>query len=131
MHPLDPLWAYRTSSKSATGFSPFSLMYGTKVISPTEVMIPSLRVMQARRKEKEKEVSTAERCEDLEELDEKREEAQERSHRYRQRMIEANGRTIKEIMFTERQLVLRTVDHVRRDMAGPSKFSPNGKDPSW
>ena len=113
MHPLDALWAYRTSPKSATGFSPFSLVYGTKVISPAEVMIPSLRVMQARRKKKEKEVFTAERCEDLEELDEKREEAQERSHRYRQRMTEANGRTIKEGMFTEGQLVLKTVDHVR------------------
>ena len=79
---------FRTSPKSAIGFSPFSLVYGTKVISPAEAMIPSLRVMQARRKEKEKEVFTAERCEDLEELDEKKEEAQERSHRYRQRMTE-------------------------------------------
>ena len=54
-----------------------------------------------------------ERCEDLEGLDEKREEAQERSHRYKERMIEAYGRTIKERMFTEGQLMLRTVDHVK------------------
>ena len=48
-------------------------------MSPAEVMTPSLRVMQMRKKvkEKEKEVFTAERCEDLEGLDEKREEAQE------------------------------------------------------
>ena len=39
-------------------------------MSPTEVMIPSLRVMQMRKKEKEKEVFMAERCEDLEVLDE-------------------------------------------------------------
>jgi len=55
-HLPDALWAYRSSPKSATGFSPFSLVYRTEVVSPAEVMIPSLRVMQARRKEKEKEV---------------------------------------------------------------------------
>jgi len=54
-----------------------------------------------RKKEKEKKVFTAERCKDLEGLDEKREEAQECSCRYKQRMIEAYGRTIKEIFFTE------------------------------
>ena len=30
---------------------------------------------------------------------------------------------LKERMFTEEQLVLRIADHVRRGMAGPSKFS--------
>ena len=42
-----------------------------------EVMTPSLRVMQMQKKENEKEVFTAERCENLEGLDEKKEEAQE------------------------------------------------------
>ena len=42
-----------------------------------------------------------ERCEDLEGLDEKRKEAQERSHRYRQKMTEAYGRTTKERVFVE------------------------------
>ena len=39
-------------------------------------------------------------------------------------MIEAYGRTIKERTFTKGQLVLKTLGHVRRGMAGPSKFSP-------
>ena len=70
MHLPDALWAYRKSSKSATGFSPFSLVYGIEVVSPAEIVIPSLRVMQMREKEKEGEVFAAERFEDLEELDE-------------------------------------------------------------
>ena len=74
-HLPDALWAYKKSLKSATGFSPFSLVYGTEVVSPAEIMTPSLRVMQTREKEKEGEVFPAERCEDLEGLDEKREEA--------------------------------------------------------
>ena len=47
-----------------------------------------------------------------------------------QKMIKAHGRTIKERMFTEGQLVLRTADHVRKGMAGPSKFSPKWDGPS-
>ena len=105
------------------GILPFSLVYEIEVVSPAEV-IPSQRVIQMQKKEKEKEVFMVERFEDLEGLDEKREEAQKRSHRYRQRMTEAYGRAIKERMFTEGQLMLRIADHVRQGMAGPSKFSP-------
>nr|XP_023899321.1 uncharacterized protein LOC112011173 [Quercus suber] len=68
MHLPDALWAYRSSPKSATGFSPFSLVYGTEVVSPAEIMTPSLRVMQMQEKEKEEEVFVAERCEDLKDL---------------------------------------------------------------
>ena len=75
MHLLDALWAYRNSPKSATGFSPFSLVYGTEVVSPAEIMTPSLRVMQMQEKEKEEEVFAVERREDLEGLYEKREKA--------------------------------------------------------
>ncbi|XP_075665286.1 uncharacterized protein LOC142634939 [Castanea sativa] len=123
-HLPDALWAYRNSPKSATWFSPFSLVYGTEVMSPTEIMTPSLRVMQMKEKEKEKEVFAAERYEDLEGLDEKREEAQERSRRYRRRMAGAYDRMTKERVFAEGQLVLKVADYVRRSMARPSKFAP-------
>ena len=73
-HLPDALWAYRKSPKSATGFSPFFLVSGTEVVSPAEVMTPSLKVMQIQGKEKEEEVFTVERSEDLEGLDERREE---------------------------------------------------------
>ena len=99
MHLSDALWAYRNSPKSATGFSPFSLVYGTEVVSPAEVMTPSLRVMQMREKEKEEEVFAANRYEDLEGLDEKREKAQECNCRYKQKMIE--DRMTKERVFAE------------------------------
>ena len=65
-----------------------------------------------------------ERCEDLEGLDEKRKEAQKRSRRHKQKMTEAYGRTTKERVFAEGPLILKTTDHIRRGMAGPSKFSP-------
>ncbi|XP_050258939.1 uncharacterized protein LOC126703929 [Quercus robur] len=128
-HLPDALWAYRKSPKSATGFSPFSLIYGTEVVSPVEIMTPSLRVMQTREKEKEEKVFVAERCEDLEGLDGKREKAQECSRRYRQKMTEAYGRMTKERVFAEEQLVLKVADYVRQGLAGPSKFAPKWEGP--
>ena len=100
-HLPEALWAYRKSPKSATSFSPFSLVYRTEVVSPKEIMTLSLRVMQMREKEKEGEVFVAERCEDLKGLDEKREKAQECSRRYRQKMTEAYDRMTKERVFVE------------------------------
>ena len=37
------LWAYRTTSKTSTGETPFSLAYGVEAMVPVEVGIPSLR----------------------------------------------------------------------------------------
>lgn len=38
------LWAYRTSIRTLMGATPFSLVYGTEVVLPLEVQIPSLRI---------------------------------------------------------------------------------------
>jgi hypothetical protein len=39
------LWAYRTSVKSGTGFTPFWLVYGLESILPIECEIPSLKLV--------------------------------------------------------------------------------------
>jgi hypothetical protein len=38
------LWAYRTSVKTATGFSPFQLIYRLEVVLPIECQILSLKL---------------------------------------------------------------------------------------
>ena len=39
------LHGYRTSIRTSTGATPFSLVYGMEVVLPIEVQIPSLRIM--------------------------------------------------------------------------------------
>ncbi|GAA0183889.1 hypothetical protein LIER_31226 [Lithospermum erythrorhizon] len=37
------LWSYRTTPSNSTGETPFSLVYGTKVVLPIEVCLPNIR----------------------------------------------------------------------------------------
>ena len=38
------LWAYRTSFRTSTGSTPYSLIYGMKEVLPVEIEMGSLRV---------------------------------------------------------------------------------------
>ena len=71
-HLLETLWAYRSSTKTTTGFSSFSLVYGTEAISPVELLIPTPRVFHDQ--EIEMSVATYAECKvsDLETLEEPR-----------------------------------------------------------
>ena len=40
----ETLWAHKTSKRSSTGVSHFSLTYGQDEILPMEIVVPSLRV---------------------------------------------------------------------------------------
>ncbi|KAL5547018.1 hypothetical protein UlMin_006705 [Ulmus minor] len=40
------LWAYRTTSRTATGETPFSMTYGTEAVIPVEIGEPSFRTAQ-------------------------------------------------------------------------------------
>ena len=44
-------------------------------------------------------------------------------------MAKAYAQTIHPRAFTEGQLVLRTIEHVRRNLLGPSKFAPKWEGP--
>ena len=40
------LWGYRTSIRTSTGVTPFSLVYGMEAVLPIELEVPSLRLWQ-------------------------------------------------------------------------------------
>ena len=65
--------------KTATGFSPFSLVYGTEAISPVELIVPTLRVVLEESQEDTEDTSNERRLADLEGVEEERELAKRRS----------------------------------------------------
>uniref|UniRef100_A0A2N9GRD8 RNA-directed DNA polymerase n=1 Tax=Fagus sylvatica TaxID=28930 RepID=A0A2N9GRD8_FAGSY len=69
------------------------------------------------------------RVADLEGLEEARELAQARSLRYHQKLADAYEKTLQTRIFAKGQMVLKTVDHVRRGLPSPSKFAPNWEGP--
>ena len=87
--------------KIATGFSPFSLVYGTKAISPIELSVPTPRVMLEENQEGTEDTNNERRLADLERLEEEREVARRRSQRYQQRMAKAYAQTVHPKAFTE------------------------------
>uniref|UniRef100_A0A2N9G6Z1 RNA-directed DNA polymerase n=1 Tax=Fagus sylvatica TaxID=28930 RepID=A0A2N9G6Z1_FAGSY len=128
-HLADVLWAYRSSPKTATGFTPFSLVYGTDTISPTELVVPSPRVMQGSELEVDANICAEARMADLEGLDEARDLAKAKSQRNYQKMANVYSKALRVRIFAEGQMVLRAAEFVRRNLPSPSKFSPNWDGP--
>ncbi|XP_024171595.1 uncharacterized protein LOC112177546 [Rosa chinensis] len=69
-HLPDALWAYRTSPRTATGFSPYSLVYGSEAISPVELAVPTARILTVNDTEWDAESCSHWRLIDLEAADE-------------------------------------------------------------
>uniref|UniRef100_A0A2N9INK7 Integrase catalytic domain-containing protein n=1 Tax=Fagus sylvatica TaxID=28930 RepID=A0A2N9INK7_FAGSY len=128
-HLADVLWAYRSSPKTATGFTPFSLVYGTDTISPTELVVPSPRVMQGSELEVDANICAEARMADLEGLDEARDLAKAKSQRNYQKMANVYSKALRVRIFAEGQMVLKAAEFVRRNLPSPSKFSPNWDGP--
>ena len=66
---------------------------------------------------------------DLEGVEEKKGEAEKRIMAYHKRITQAYNRTVKPRQFKEGDLVLRVVEHVRRQISGSSKFAPQWEGP--
>ncbi|XP_016650501.1 PREDICTED: uncharacterized protein LOC107881374 [Prunus mume] len=79
VHLPNDLWAYRISPRSATSFSPYSLIYGSDAISPVEITIPTTRVLAVNDLKWDMRSASDFRLLDLEALDEKRAEAERRT----------------------------------------------------
>uniref|UniRef100_A0A2N9E3P2 RNA-directed DNA polymerase n=1 Tax=Fagus sylvatica TaxID=28930 RepID=A0A2N9E3P2_FAGSY len=93
-HLADVLWAYRSSPKTATGFTPFSLVYGTYTISPTELVVPSPRVMQGSELEVDANMCAEAPMADLEGLDEARDLSKAKSQRNYQKMANVYSKAL-------------------------------------
>jgi len=75
----EALWAYRTTARTATGCTPYNLVFGSEVVLPVEVQLPSLRVAMQFTDPYE---NTQVRLAELEALDERQLMAQQRLEIY-------------------------------------------------
>ncbi|XP_075653132.1 uncharacterized protein LOC142623574 [Castanea sativa] len=117
------------SSKTTTGLSSFSLVYGTEAISPVELLVPTPRVVHGQEIDIDAATCAEIRTTDLETLEETRNLVYNCTQRYQQQMANAYNKAMKARIFAKGQMVLKAVDHVRRNLSAPSKFAPSWEGP--
>ncbi|GAU40248.1 hypothetical protein TSUD_219590 [Trifolium subterraneum] len=119
------LHGYRTSVRTSTGATPFSLVYGMEAVLPVEVEIPSMRVLM------ETELAEAEWCQNkydqLNLIEEKRMAALCHGQLYQRRMKQAFDRKVRPHEFREGDLVLKKILSFQPDSRG--KWTPNYEGP--
>ncbi|KAL0455997.1 UNVERIFIED_CONTAM: hypothetical protein Slati_0938900 [Sesamum latifolium] len=114
------LWAYRTTARTSSGETPFSLVYGSEALILAEVVEPTVRVVRYKENNNKKE-----RCLDLDLLDEKKFAAQVQMENYKKKMIKRYNSMVKERPLQIGDLVLRKVE-VQRSVG---KLEPKWEGP--
>ncbi|XP_070026312.1 uncharacterized protein [Nicotiana sylvestris] len=121
------LLGYRTTVRTSTGATPYLLVYGTKVVIPAEIEIPSLRIIQ------EDKLSDVEwiksHYEQLALIDGKRMNAVCHGQLYHNIMYRAFNKRVKPRQFTPGQMVLSESSCI--NMNPKENFHLIGKGPSW
>ncbi|WCJ35536.1 Pro-Pol polyprotein [Euphorbia peplus] len=97
------LWSYRTTPKTATGETPFSLTYGTEAFIPVEIKVPSTRVLHYTEEWNELNLR-----DNLDDLEEKREMALARIEAYKARTKRIYDKSVRPRQFFKGDFVLRS-----------------------
>lgn len=119
------LHGYRTSVRTSTGATPFSLVYGLEAVLPIEVEVPSLRVIQEVELEEAEWIQT--RYEQLNLIEERRMTALCRGQLYQKKVARAYDRKVRRRCFHEGDLVLKRILPSQKDHRG--KWTPNYEGP--
>ena len=117
------LWAYRTTTRTPKGETPFNLTIGTEAVIPIEIGLTSLR------KEFFDECSNDNELKlNLDCLDEVRDQASQRMAKYQQKMAEYYNQRVKLKRFNIEDLVLRKVTPTTKDPT-QGKLGPTWEGP--
>ncbi|XP_059288634.1 uncharacterized protein LOC132041988 [Lycium ferocissimum] len=119
------LLGYRTTARTSTGATPYLLMYGTEAVIPSEVEIPSLRIIQEAELDDVEWISK--RYEQLALIDKKRMIVVCHGQIYQQRIARAFNKHVRTRMFQIGQLVLKQKFPNQEEYKG--KFAPNWQGP--
>ena len=117
------LWADRTTSKNATGQTPFSLVFGCEVILPAELMVPTYRIQTS-----SPEVNNNELLNDLDNVEELRDTARIRLSSYKQVVTNSFNKNVRIRRFQVGDWVLRKVNSNTREK-GAGKLGANWEGP--
>jgi len=119
------LHGYRTSVRTSTGATPFSLVYGMEAVLPFEVEVPSLRILVEFGLE-ELEWAQA-RFDQLNLIEDKRLAAMSHGRLYQRWVKNAFDKKVHPCKFNEGDLVLKKVSQAQKDHRG--KWAPNYEAP--
>ena len=101
------LHGYRTTVRTSTGATPYSLVYGMEAVTPIEVEIPSLRVLIEANLDENEWIRT--RYEQLNMIEEKRLVAMCHGQLYQSRMARAFNKKLRKREFEPGELVLKKI----------------------
>uniref|UniRef100_A0A2N9ERU6 Uncharacterized protein n=1 Tax=Fagus sylvatica TaxID=28930 RepID=A0A2N9ERU6_FAGSY len=104
------LWAYRTTTRTPTGESPFRLTFGTEAVIPVEIGLTSFRIDKY-----DEESNNSQLRLNLDLLDEARDQVEVKTKAYQQRMARYYDRRVKHREFEVGDLVLRKVTFATKD----------------
>lgn len=119
------LHGYRTSVRTFTGATPFSLVYGMDAVLPIEVEISSLRILTDVKLDEAEWVKA--RLDQLNLIDEKRLASICHGQLYQRRMKRAFDRKVHPRNLEVGDLVIRKIMSIHPDPRG--KWTPNYEDP--
>ncbi|XP_070013410.1 uncharacterized protein [Nicotiana sylvestris] len=119
------LLGYHATVRTSVGATPYLLVYGTKTIIPTEVEIPSLRIIVEAEIKDDEWVET--RLEQLTLIDKKRMATVCHGQLYQQRIARSYNKKVRPGKFEVGKLVLRRILPPHEEAKG--KFAPNWKGP--
>ncbi|XP_074291207.1 uncharacterized protein LOC141617978 [Silene latifolia] len=120
------LWGYRTSIRSATGATPYYLVYGMEVVQQVELEVPSLRILLESQVPKADWVQA--RYDSLVMLDERRLNALHHVQLYQKKIERAFNKKVKPREISEGDLVLKSV-RALLPIDPRGKFKLNWADP--
>ncbi|XP_024023680.1 uncharacterized protein LOC112092255 [Morus notabilis] len=114
------LWAYRTTSRTTTGETPFSMAYGVEAVLPIEIETPTLRTVVHNDDDNAEGMNG-----ELDLLEEKRLNSQLRLAAYQQRTTRYYNKKVRQRRFVPGDLVLKRVTQSTK----PKNTGPLG--PTW
>ena len=121
------LHGYRTTTRTSTGATPYSLVYGMEAVLPIKVQIPSLRIMKDAGLGEDDWIHT--RLDHLNLIDEKRLTVVCHGQMYQKWMIKAFNKKVRRQVYQVGDLVIKRIILPQGDPRG--KWPPRTKDHLW